>query len=45
MDNTTELEVVLNDGTKIVFVIIDHGNNEMTCMTKAEYERRLNPTI
>jgi hypothetical protein len=40
MDNVTFVTVDEIDGTSVQHAIIDHGNNEFTSMTKAEYERQ-----
>ena len=38
MDNVT---FIVNELDGVEYAIIDHGNEEFTSMTKAEYDRRL----
>jgi transposase-like protein len=39
MDNVTFIKVE-SHGVEVEHAIIDHGNEEFTSMTKAEYDRR-----
>jgi dsDNA-binding SOS-regulon protein len=39
MDNVTFIKV-LEMGVEVEHAIIDHGNEEFTSMSKAEYDRR-----
>ena len=40
MDNVKILQVSEFDGTITEHAIIDHGNEQFTSMSKAEYDRR-----
>ena len=40
MDKVTFIEIEERDGLMVEHAIIDHGNEQFTSMTKAEYDRR-----
>jgi hypothetical protein len=40
MDKMTIIKVARMDGVEVEHAIIDHGNEQFTSMTKAEYDRR-----
>jgi hypothetical protein len=40
MDKVTFIEIEEHDGLMVEHAIIDHGNEQFTSMTKAEYDRR-----
>ena len=40
MEKLTIVKVAGMDGVEVEHAIIDHGNEQFTSMTKAEYDRR-----
>jgi hypothetical protein len=40
MDKVTFIEIEERDGSIVEHAIIDHGNEQFTSMTKAEYDRQ-----
>jgi hypothetical protein len=46
MDNVTFIEIEYPTGVFTEFAIIDHGNEQFTSMTKAEYDKeQLQPIV